>query len=211
MEAKGRIMVVALLCVACGCVSLGDLVGTEIEITGRQQSIEQQVLGSFENLGDEVYLLAGVRSVDPMSGEPTPPPPATESKEGALRARRRMEFNRDDIISFEKAGYVGETMGGLLKLLDKEMQNLRAEDQRRYDLVRAVAEEENEDRGTVMRRIVTANPDLRGEAGMEAVGRILASRYRRDAPEGAKVQLPDGSWTVKAGASLRTGRSNAGS
>ncbi len=186
----------ALLATGCGP---GGLIGTDIRVRGAQRSLEEQVLGAYDHVGEEVYLLAGVRAVDPVTGEPSPPPPMTESERRALAARRRMEFNRDDIRQFRREGLVGERNDGLLELFAPGMEELARDDPDRHELVVAVVEEENADRLVVMERIVRTNPDLRGQEGMEAVRRILASRYRREAEPGAMVQEPDGSWTVKEG------------
>lgn len=180
-----------------GCGGLGALVGTRIRVKGAYPTLEEQVLGAWERTGQEVLLLAGVRSVDPMTGHPQAPPPMTESEKRTLEARRRMEFNRDDIARFRQGGYVGEGRDGMLVPLEEQVARLRAGDQRLYDLVRAVTDEENQDRLTVMERIVRTNPDLQGEEGLETVRQILAARYRQQAEPGTRVQMPDGQWTVK--------------
>jgi hypothetical protein len=183
------------LCVGllAGC-NLGGLVGTRIEVRGAQRSLEEQVLGAFERVGQEVYLLAGVRSVDPVTGTPQAPPPTTESEARALRARRRMEFNRDDVLEFKRNGYVGEGSDGLLVPFESEMQRLREQDPRGHALVLSVVEEENQDRLIVMERIVATNPDLRGQGGLMTVQSILAAKHREEAEPGMKVQMPDGEW-----------------
>ncbi|MHC4592981.1 MAG: YdbL family probable chaperone protein, partial [Planctomycetota bacterium] len=150
------------LLLACGCNVLEGLVGTEIAVKGGQRSLEEQVLGSFEHIGEEVYLLAGVRAVDPVSGVPTPPRPMTPSEQRALAARRRMEFNRDDVLAFKAEGYVGEGNDGLLAQFDERLQDLKAADPRRFELVREIVAEENEDRLIVMQRIVDTSPALHG-------------------------------------------------
>jgi len=190
-----------LLCVAAlaagGCSWLGGLVGAKIEVRGGQQSLEQQVLGAFDQVGQEVYVLAGVRSVDPISGAPEPPSPMTESESRALSARRRIEYNRDDILSFERQGVAGEANDGLVATFPDAMAKLKTDEPRRYALVTDVVREENEDRAVIMQRIVDTNPELSGEQGLDQVRSILAARYRQDAEPGMRVQLPDGTWTTK--------------
>ncbi|MHC5034937.1 MAG: YdbL family probable chaperone protein [Planctomycetota bacterium] len=192
----GLLLALGLL-VACGCNPLERLVGTEIAVKGGQRSLEEQILGSFEQIGEEVYLLAGVRAVDPVSGVPTPPRPMTPSERRALAARRRMEFNRDDVLAFKAEGYVGEGSDALLVLFDARLRDLQAADPRRFELVKEIAAEENEDRLIVMQRIVDTSPALHGSQGLATVGRILAAKYRREARPGARLQLPDGTWVVK--------------
>lgn len=197
MQSYVGLLLGALALLLCGCNLFGGLVGTQIEVKGGQRSLEEQVLGSFEHLGEEVYLIAGVRAIDPVSGEPTPPRPMTESEARALAARRRIEFNRDDVLEFKREGYVGERSDGLLTVFEAEMAGLEAADPRRLRLVRELVEEENEDRRVIMRRIVDTNPELKGEQGLRAVGQILAARYRQEAEAGTRVQLPDGTWTTR--------------
>jgi len=198
MRALGRFVgVLALVLTAGGCSWLGGLVGTQVEVKGSQRSLEEQILGAFDQVGEEVYVLAGVRSVDPITGAPEPPPPMTESESRALSARRRMEFNRDDVLSFERQGVAGEANDGLLATFTDAIERLKAEDARRYNLVTDIVREENEDRAVVMRRIVDTNPALAGEAGLAQVRSILSAKYRQEAEPGMKVQLPDGTWTTK--------------
>jgi hypothetical protein len=64
-------------------------------------ALENQILGSNEELGNDVLLLASVRSID----EEVKLKPATEIPKGNLNALRVMqlqEFNQDDIQSFKK-------------------------------------------------------------------------------------------------------------
>jgi hypothetical protein len=182
---------------AGGCSWLGGLVGTQVEVKGSQRSLEEQVMGAFDQVGQEVYVLAGVRSVDPVSGAPKAPPPMTESESRALAARRRMEFNRDDVLSFKRQAVAGESSDGLLVTFPDAMDRLKAADPRRYNLVTDVVREENEDRAVVMQRIADTNPALAGDRGLAQVRSILAARYRQDAEPGMRVQLPDGAWTTK--------------
>jgi len=180
-----------------GCNLLKGLVGTEIVVARRYETLEDQVLGSFDSLEHEVYVLAGVRSVDPLTGTPKAPAPLTESKRRALEARRSMEFNRDDVLLFKRRGYVGESSEGMLMFFDEERDRLKATDARLHGLVDAIVAEENRDRMVIMERTVQTTPALRGQEGLRSVQRILAKKYRREAEPGMKVQLPDGTWAVK--------------
>jgi hypothetical protein len=192
-----RVLWAALPLLACGCNLAGGLVGTEVKVTGSGPSLEEQVLGSYEEIGEEVYLLAGVRAIDPSTGAPTAPPPMTRSEERALAARRRIEFNRDDVQEFKRLGYAGEGSDGMLVPFEASMERLRAQDERRFRLVGDIVREENEDRLVIMERIVDTTPELAGQEGLATVRRILAARYRQEAEPGTMFQLPGGDWTVK--------------
>jgi len=196
MASALRALLAVAVLTAAGCSWLGGMVGTQIRV-GQRRSLEEQVLGAFDQVADEVYVLAGVRSVDPISGAPTAPPPMTQSEARALAAGRRMEFNRDDVLAFKREGLVGEGNDALLTAFPDAMARLATEDPRRHALVRDVVREENKDRRTIMQRIVDTNPDLIGAEGLDQVRRILAARYRQEAEPGTMVQLPDGSWIAR--------------
>ena len=186
-----------LVLLAAGCNWLGGMVGTEIEVTGGQRSIEEQVLGSFEQLGEEVYLVAGVRSVDASTGRPSAAPPTTAGEQRALEARRRMEFNRDDVQRFLREGYLGEGNDGLPAIFGEALDGAPRDEPRLVQLIKDIYQEEAADRRVIMQRIVDTTPGLKGEAGMETVGRVLAARFRQEAPPGTPIQTPDGQWTTR--------------
>jgi hypothetical protein len=108
-----------------------------------------------------------------------------------------MEFNRDDVLAFKRPRLVGEGRDGLLVVFEEGLAELEEADPQRAALVRAIATEENEDRLTIMRRIVQTTPELRGEEGLAAVRRILAARYAQESPPGTLVEQADGTWAMK--------------
>lgn len=78
-------------------------------------------MGSYEELGNDVLLLASVRSID----EEVKLKPATEIPKGklnALRVMQRQEFNQDDIQDFKNPQVAGEGNDGLLKFFETEGQ-----------------------------------------------------------------------------------------
>ena len=197
-ESLALCVAVTAVCALCGCGQLlSGVVGTQIVVRGSRQSLREQVLGAYDNVGHEVFLLAGVRSVDPETGEPEPPPKMTDSERGALQAGRSMAFNRDDLLRFKRLGYVGEGRDALPVFFPRQRELLAAEDPWLEALVQAVTEEERRDRQSIMRRILDTTPALDGEEGMATVQAILAARYRQEAEPGMMVQSADGAWVVK--------------
>jgi hypothetical protein len=75
-----------------------------VTIIDQKTALENQILGSYEELGNEV-LLASVRSVDEQE-KLKPVIEVPKGKRLALKAMQRQEFNRDDIR--EKIPYVSE-------------------------------------------------------------------------------------------------------
>ncbi|MBQ09103.1 MAG: DUF1318 domain-containing protein, partial [Gammaproteobacteria bacterium] len=78
--------------------------------------LENQVLGTYENIGKDMMLLASVRSID-ETGKLKEVDPIPRHKKEAIRARQRMEFNKDDIENFKLIGCAGENNDGFLSFL----------------------------------------------------------------------------------------------
>jgi uncharacterized protein YdbL (DUF1318 family) len=189
--------VILLLATGCAWLGLDRLVATKIVVKGSKRTLREQVLGAYGELEEEVYVLASVRSIDPVSGKPSPPPKMTESRRSALDARRSMEFNRDDVFQFKREGYVGEAASGLLVIMPDAKVRLEKDDPWLFVLVRDVVAEENADRRNVMKRIIEITPELQGEGGMDTLKMILAEKHRQEAEPGMKIQSPDGKWVTK--------------
>ncbi|MBQ09104.1 MAG: hypothetical protein CMD96_04880 [Gammaproteobacteria bacterium] len=62
--------------------------------------------------------------------------------------------------------------------------------------VKAIIKEENNDRRTIMKRIVMISENL-NENDLPDVQKIFASLNRDNAKKGEKIQLEDGIWDVK--------------
>jgi hypothetical protein len=173
---------------ACGCGWLAGAVTTRIEVRTAARSLREQVLGAYDRLGEEVFQLAGVRAVDPLTGNVEPPPPMTDSRRAALSAGRRMEFNRDDILSLKRLGVLGETADARLAFAPGAEERLRASDPWLHRVAAALMQQENEDRGAVERRIIETTPQLQQEGGERELRAILADRYRAEAESGRNVK-----------------------
>ena len=186
-----------LALMANGCAWITKLVSTEIVVVSSTRSLRQQVLGVYDQVGEEVYSLAGVRAVDPVTGQATAPPPMTESERRVLAARRRMEFNRDDVHTFMQRQYVGEANTGTLEFFEDHKARLEADDPWLYALIAEIVAQENEDREAILQRIMAVTPQLAGENGEQDARAILADRYRMEAQPGTRVQLSNGDWQTK--------------
>ena len=106
----------------------GKLVDVNVTIVDQKTALENQILGSYEELSSEVLLLASVRSVD-EEGKLKPTTEIPKGKLKALRAMQRQEFNRDDIQEFKQTLCAGEGNDGTLNFLtthaQKPMPNLK--------------------------------------------------------------------------------------
>ena len=75
---------------------------------------------------------------------------------GTIRAMQRQEFNQDDIQMFKVLGVAGEGNNGLLIFFETE-RTLKDPDFQKFS--RTIISEENEDRLTILRRIVATAED----------------------------------------------------
>ena len=174
-----------------GCVE--KLVDVNVTIVDQETALENQILGSYEELGNEVLLLASVRSVD-EEGKLKPVIEVPKGKRRALRAMQRQEFNRDDIREFKNTLCAGEGKDGLLKYFENQ-RTLKDSDYKKF--VVAIMQEENEDRLTILQRIVATNENF-SEKDLPKVQKISASLNRDNAHAGEKIQLDNGAWSIKA-------------
>ena len=172
--------------------SCGKLVDVDVTVVDQKTALENQILGSYEELGNEMLLLASVRSVD-EDGKLVTVAEIPPGKKEAIRAMQRQEFNRDDIQSFKQAGVAGEGNSGELKFFENEKTR---KDPQFKSFVQAIIKEENQDRLTILNRTIATNQAF-AEGDLPKVRKIFASLNRDSALQGEKIQLESGQWTVK--------------
>ncbi len=169
-----------------------ELVGVNVTIIDQRTALENQVLGTYEDIGKDMMLLASVRSID-ESGKLKEVDPIPKRKKEAIRARQRMEFNKDDIENFKALGCAGENNEGFLSFFEIEKTR---EDPQFALFVKTIIKEDNDDRLAIMKRIVMISENL-DENDLPDVQKIFASLNRDNAKKGEKIQLEDGIWDLK--------------
>lgn len=169
-----------------------ELVGVNVTIIDQRTALENQVLGSYEDIGKDMILLASVRSVD-ESGKLKEVDPLPAHKKEAIRARQRMEFNRDDIEYFKSLYCAGENNEGLLTFF--EIDKTR-KDPEFAVFVKTLIQEENADRLIIFKRIVMTNENF-NEDDLPKVKKIFASLNRDNAKKEEQIQQEDGKWVRK--------------
>ncbi len=178
---------VILLLSACG-----KLVDVNVTVIDQKTALENQILGSYEELGNEMVLLASVRSVD-ENGKLKPVVKTPPAKLKAIKAMQRMEFNRDDIQKFKEMGIAGEKNDGFLNFFETEETK---KDSQLKVFAQTIINEENEDRQTILTRVIATNIRFSPE-DLPKVKKVYANLNRDNALTGEKIQLEDGTWTVK--------------
>jgi hypothetical protein len=170
----------------------GKLVGVDVTVVDQKTALENQILGSYEELGNEMLLLASVRSVD-ETGKLKTVAEIPSGKKRAIRAMQRQEFNRDDIQKFKRTGVAGEGNEGLLIFFENQKTK---EDKQFNNFVQAILKEENEDRLIILNRTIATNEAF-ADGDLPKVQKIFASLNRDSAKNGEKIQQENGAWTVK--------------
>ena len=169
----------------------GPLVG--VTVVDERTALENQVLGTYQELNQEVMLVASVRYIDPK-GKLKQTAELPPGKKEVARALQRISFNKDDLNRFKAMGVVGENTKGGVSLLSPE--KVPTEDKAFLD---NLLKEENEDRLVVMHRVVETNETLTPQ-DLPKVHNMFAALNRDKAMKGEWVQLENEKWVQKEGA-----------
>ncbi|MEX2492199.1 MAG: DUF1318 domain-containing protein [Nitrospirales bacterium] len=173
--------------IGCG----GPLVG--VTVVDERTALENQVLGTYQELNQEVMLMASVRYIDPK-GKLKKTAELPPGKKEVTRALQRISFNKDDLNRFKALGVVGENTTGGVTLLSPD--KVPVKDQPFLD---NLLKEENEDRLVVMHRVVETNETLTPQ-DLPKVHKMFAALNRDKAIKGEWVQLENEQWVQKEGA-----------
>lgn len=178
------VILAGLVAMVSGCAVRAP----EVRITGERTALENQVLGTYAQIQEDVWMVASVRSSEP--GEQVV---VSQEKQTVLKAMQRRDFNKDDVDELKRDGCIGENNQGLLELRPTDR---LAEDPEYSTRVQSLVWEENEDRQIVMARVIELNESLGPESKGE-VSAVFAGMNRDSARPGEWVQLPNGTWTQK--------------
>lgn len=190
MHLLSRTGLILLLFLSQGCFE--KLVGVNIKVVDQKTALENQVLGSFQEIDNDTLLLASVRSVD-EEGKLKAVDAVPKSKRKSILARQRMDFNKDDVESFKVEGCAGENNQGFLDFFETEKTQ---KDPSYKKFVQAIIQEENDDRRAILERVLSTNEAFQ-EGDLGKVQTIYAGLNRDNAKKGERIQLPDGKWVKK--------------
>jgi uncharacterized protein YdbL (DUF1318 family) len=176
------------------------LAKVDVNVVSERTALENQVLGSYNALTQDVLLVASVRGVDPSGAIKTPPRKSREHQD-AVEAVETLAFHEDDVDAFKRLGWVGEDNQGRLTAFPLQREKVPDElkafaerySQAEFD---SVVAQVNKARDVVMQRVVDTNPDLT-DKDLPRVRSIFARINRDNALSGEKIQQEDGAWTVK--------------
>lgn len=178
---------IMLLITACG-----ELPQINVKIIDQKTALENQVLGSFEELGQDLTLVESVRSID-EEGKVHEQPEMSDRKKQALLAMQNRAYNQDDIDRFKSLGCVGERNDGFLEILDCKDAK---EDPSLLSLIQEIVQEEKQDREVIIHRIIEMNENLT-EKDLSKVQQIFALQQIEKAKPGEFIQSENGTWRQK--------------
>jgi uncharacterized protein YdbL (DUF1318 family) len=175
-----------LLVLLTGCG--GPLVG--VTVVDERTALENQVLGTYQELNQQVMLVASVRYIDPK-GKLKQTQELPPGKKDVVRALQRVSFNKDDLNRYKSLGVIGENNEGGITLLEPE--KVEPANQAFVD---NLIKEENEDRDAIMNRIIETNETL-SSTDLPRVHKMFAALNRDKALKGERIQLDSGKWIQK--------------
>lgn len=160
----------------------------EVTVTGEKTALENQVIGTYEKIEEETWVVASVRSNQAQGQRKISP-----EQKRVLDAVQNRKFNKDEISEYKQKGYIGENNQGLLELRPVLVLN---EDAGLKKQVETLILEENQDREVVMNRVIEINPEA-ASAEREKIFSIFAQMNRDSEAPGNWIQLTSGEWVKK--------------
>jgi uncharacterized protein YdbL (DUF1318 family) len=187
---------VAVLLQLSGCT----LAKVDVNVVSERTSLENQVLGTYNSLSEDMLLVASVRGVSP-TGKIDAPPQHTPEQIDATRAMETIAFHADDVETFKKFGWIGENQEGLLTTFTRETPKVASEELKSFAAnyseaeFQQVVKEVNQSRDVLMMRVVQTNENFTIK-DLPAIRKVFARINSQNSMPGAKVQEADGKWVT---------------
>jgi uncharacterized protein YdbL (DUF1318 family) len=196
-NAKRNVWRLAGLLLLGGCT----LAKVDVNVVSERTSLENQVLGTYNRLSEDLLLVASVRGVSP-TGKIEARPQRSPEQQDATRALETISFHADDLESFKRLGWVGENRDGLITPFPREIPKTVPPDLKNFVTLytdaefRQVVDEVNQSRELLMQRVVQTNENFTAK-DLPAIRRVFARINRQNSAPGARVQADDGTWGVQ--------------
>ncbi|OPZ81413.1 MAG: hypothetical protein BWY77_00654 [bacterium ADurb.Bin431] len=158
----------------------------ELNVTGEKTALENQVLGAYQQIESDSWLIASARAVGATSSAVV-----SGSKKEVIDAVQNRKFNKDEVDELKADKVVGENNRGLLQPLAHP----RYDGDPEYRLyVDQIIEEENNDRLIIYERVLTINQT---SAEAARANEVFAKLNFDNSAPGTMIQNPDGTWVEK--------------
>lgn len=186
--------VLAAALLLSGCA----LAKVDVNVVSERTSLENQVLGSYNSLSEDMLLVASVRGVSP-TGAIDAPPRHTPEQVDATKAMETVAFHADDVELFKRFGWVGENQEGLLTTFTRDTPRVSNAELKSFAAnyseaeFQQVVKEVNQARETLMMRVVQTNENFTSK-DLPAIRKVFAKMNRLNSAPGSKIQEADGQW-----------------
>jgi hypothetical protein len=165
------------------------------ELTSQKTALENQVMGSYKELDDEVLLMASVRGVG-TDGKKKEARVVSSDATIAAQAKQNQEFNRDDVDDLKTKQIIGETKDGGISLLPKGVGRVDAASGEELSFAKYIVNQENHDRDVVVKRIVASHQDLT-QRDLQEARKVYRQSILENSPVGTWIESETGAWTAK--------------
>lgn len=166
------------------------------ELTSQKTALENQIMGSYKELDDEVLLMASVRGVN-ADGTKTEAKVQSNAAKLATDAKQNQSFNRDDVDELKEKQIVGEANTGELVVLPKGTGLAENASEDDLNFARYIIAQENRDRAVIVSRVVATNHNL-AEKDTSAARSVYRKSLIEESPVGTWVQTEGGTWERKS-------------
>lgn len=174
------------------------LAKVDVNVVSERTSLENQVLGTYNALSEDVLLVASVRGVSP-TGKVDAPQKHTPEHQEAAQALEAIAFHADDVDSFKRLGWVGENLDGTLTPFERALPEKAPADLKAFAArfsegeFKQVVDEVNRSREILMLRVVRTNENFTAK-DLPAIRKVFARINRQNSAPGTRVQGDDGRW-----------------
>jgi hypothetical protein len=181
------LILIGALTLLDGCFS------AKINVVDERTALENQILGSYQELDSNLQLLASVRDPAPAAAAGAADlSQFSLARRKAIAARQTQQFNRDDVDELKGLGCLGEGQDGLLAERPCEATRDPVVAERLAKLLPS----ENQARAILFRFVIASSPEL-GEADLPQVVSAFARIQQEQARKGDWIQAPAGEWVQK--------------
>jgi len=177
------------------------LAKVDVNVVSERTSLENQVLGTYNRLSEDLLLVASVRGVSP-TGKIEARQQRSPEQQDATRALETISFHADDLESFKRLGWAGENREGLITPFPREIPKNLPSDLKSFATLyneqefRQVIDEVNQSREVLMLRVVQTNENFTAK-DLPAIRKVFAKINRQNSAPGTRVQAEDGTWSTQ--------------
>lgn len=171
-------------------VFLGAIILTQgcafnYDVTNQRTALENQVMGTYKELEDELVLSAATRG-NATAGVTTKP---------AVTAGQNQMYNIDEIQELKNAGLFGEGSDGYIKKINRKNADTDVP-KVLVDNLEALFQAENSDREVIWRHIIEENKNL-SNSDLPNIRRTYAKVMQEKSSQGHWYQDESGAWVQK--------------